>query len=95
MASFEKEHAEDADDNMSIGYSSVTSRTTRMDQRMEYSNPRVATKEQRRVVISKSIMIVVLLLVATGLCIATFLLLKAEEEEDFKTTVSTASVIVN
>lgn len=76
------------DDNMSIGLSSAATKSRfGADRDLMPTATTVAAKEQRRVVVSKFIMLLVLALVATGLCVATFLLLKAEEEEDFKRTV--------
>jgi hypothetical protein len=49
-----------------------------------YKNPSVAKEEERRVLLSKYTMLAVLALVAAGFSTATFLLLKAEEENTFR-----------
>lgn len=44
---------------------------------------RLAEREQRRVAISKCAMILLFVVVATGLCAATFVYVRNEEEDDF------------
>lgn len=50
----------------------------------------IATKEQNRVAASKCAMVLVLLIVATGLCTATLLLFRNNEENNFERTVRTS-----